>query len=94
MDLKPTNIIVSLTSLLGIVLPGSIVTFLALVGDWRSALPSALTSVPTGSAEGWAIFVVGAYAAGQALYAFGSWFLDPFYDRTYRRYKQTVKRKS
>jgi hypothetical protein len=91
MDLKPTNIIVSLASLLGIVLPGSIVAFLALTGAWRFALPRELVDVPTANPQGWVIFIVVAYIAGQVLYAFGSWFLDPVYDRTYRRYKEHVK---
>ena len=91
MDLKPTNVVVSLVSLLGIVLPGSIIAFLGLTGAWRPWLPFAVTGVPEGSPEGWAIFIIASYAAGQALYAFGSWFLDPVYNRTYRSYKERIR---
>src|SRR2546425_13107584 len=90
MDFKPSNFFVSLVSLLGVVLPGSILAFFALTGVWRPILPPALTAVQTGSPEGWAIFLIGAYIAGQALYSFGKWFLDPVYYRTYRRYQQWV----
>jgi len=82
---------VSLVSLLGVVLPGSVVTFLGLVGPLRPSLPHAVVGVQEGSPEGWAIFLIASYVVGQALYGFGSWFLDGVYDRTYRRYKEYLK---
>jgi hypothetical protein len=91
MDVKPSSFIVSLVSLLGVVLPGSIVTFLALSGPWRPSLPNAFMSFQSDTAASWVIFVVTSYIVGQALYGFGSWFLDSVYDRTYRRYKQLLK---
>jgi hypothetical protein len=91
MDLKPSNFLVSLVSLLGVILPGTVVVYLGLAGALRPGIPRQLVSVPEASVEGWVIFVIASYAVGQALYAFGSWFLDPIYDRTYRRYKQHLK---
>ena len=85
MDVKPSNFIVSLVSLLGIVLPGSIVTFLGLTGPLHSHLPTALLAFQPDTVAAWVIFTITSYIVGQALYGFGSWFLDSLYDRTYRR---------
>jgi hypothetical protein len=91
MELKPSSLLTSLVSVLGVLFPGAIVTFLALRGIQNSQLPAALVHVQEGSVEGWTLFIVTSYLAGQLLYALGSWFLDPVYDRTYRAYKTRLK---
>lgn len=91
MEARPSNFIVSIVYLLGVVLPGSIVTFLAVTGPLRAHLPNSLVAVPPDSVQAWIIFAIAAYVVGQVLYGFGSWFLDNIYDRTYRRYKQFLK---
>ncbi len=91
MELKPSSLFVSLVSVLGVLFPGAIVVFLALRGIQSSQLPATLVHVQEGSVEGWTLFIVTSYLAGQLLYALGSWFLDPIYDRTYRVYKTKLK---
>jgi hypothetical protein len=60
-DAKPSNFIVSLVYLLGVVLPGSIVTFLAITGPLRYHLPNAVAAVRSDSGEAWVIFAITSY---------------------------------
>jgi hypothetical protein len=48
---------------------------------------------PAGELQITAAFLAVSYAAGQLIYAAGSWFLDPIYDETYKRYRQGVRGK-
>jgi hypothetical protein len=87
---KPGDLFVSVVSLFAVVLPGAAVSILAWHGTAVGTLVDAATR-PLGTVGGWIAFVVIAYLVGQFLYAVGSWVLDPIYDRTYRKYQESVK---
>jgi hypothetical protein len=78
MDGKPSDFFLTLTSFFAILLPGTMLAFLALGG-----LPQPVPTIPAvlpGTFGPWLAFLVASYLAGQLLYALGSWLLDPLYD--------------
>jgi hypothetical protein len=90
MPYKASDFFVDVVAFFAVVLPGGLLAFLVLTrlqqfGELKS-VPGFLTGV-----AGWLAFFAAAFLLGQALYAAGSWFLDHFYNRTYRLYKNKIK---
>jgi hypothetical protein len=86
---KASDFFVDVVAFFAVVLPGGLLAFLGLLRlelFKEIQVPAFLTGV-----VGWVAFFAAAFLIGQALYAAGSWFLDQIYNRTYRRYKNSIK---
>jgi hypothetical protein len=78
MDWKPADFFLTITSFFAILLPGALMALL-LLASWPQLLPAVPAALPGGFGP-WLVFLIAAYLAGQLLYAFGSWLLDPIHD--------------
>jgi hypothetical protein len=89
MPFRPSDFFIGVLAFFAIILPGALLAFL-----WQQ-VPAELIGdhLKIGSDLRWIAFLVAAYVLGQAIYALGSWFLDPVYDWTYEPYKTWKKRK-
>lgn len=77
MDAKPSELLIGVGELIGILLPGAVVTYLASPLTQRLDVVQSLPVLSEGAA--WVAFVVGAYFAGHLVFLVGS-FLDKPYD--------------
>jgi hypothetical protein len=86
---KPSDLFLNVLGFFAILVPGALLAYLGfdIVGGWLGgALP-----VVTGEVPRWIAFVVASFLLGQALYALGSWWLDPLYKARYVPYKTNKK---
>jgi hypothetical protein len=87
---KASDFFLDVVDFFAVLVPGAILVYLGLrlVNLKSLGLPE-----PAGELQITAAFLAVSYAAGQLIYAAGSWFLDPIYDETYKRYRQGVRGK-
>jgi hypothetical protein len=88
---KPGDVFLSILGVFAILVPGALLAYL-LSDDAISWARHRLPAV-SDPAERWVAFAIAAFLLGQALYALGSWLLDPLYGFIYVPYKTAKKRR-
>jgi hypothetical protein len=89
-DVKPSDAFLGVMDFFSTLVPGAVAAFLLLYQNTQVVPLPKGRPITWGSAEGWAVFLVGAYLLGHGITAIGSLLLDkPVYDRLYVRWKQS-----
>lgn len=89
MDYKPGDLFISVIDFFAVILPGALFSFLFL--DYRYYIFGPVFPEVGEGAPSWVAFIFASYMFGHFIFAVGSLFLDPFYDRFYAKAQRVKK---
>ena len=89
MDYKPSDLFVSVIDFFAVILPGAL--FSLLFSDYRHQIFGPVFPEIGEGAPRWVAFIFASYMFGHFIFAVGSLFLDPFYDRFYAKAQRVRK---
>jgi hypothetical protein len=87
MENKPGDFFVGVVDFFAVLLPGSLLSFLAEAPAQKHVFGPILEPIHSAT-EGWAVFIFASYLLGQFATLLGATFMDWTYDHTYLAYKR------